>query len=137
MFNCSKPKIGRLCSITDRWTYSSSFDVRKMMFEFVRCSIKWCLTHHYFVPFKGTKLFLILQGHILLFSYFRTKKGQKRLNTLYYSHSQTFWYSLSHNWGTFKQDRTYYKFFIRIEKLSKSSLYQYNTGTQSKNEKCL
>ena len=35
-FDCSKSKIG--CS--------SSFDVRKMMFEFVRCSIKWCSTHH-------------------------------------------------------------------------------------------
>ena len=42
----SKPKIGCSSSITNIWTCSSSFDVQKMMFKFVRCSIKWCLTHH-------------------------------------------------------------------------------------------
>ena len=35
--HCSKPKI--VCSS------SSSFDVQKMMFEFVRCSVKMCLYH--------------------------------------------------------------------------------------------
>ena len=60
MFDRSKPKIGCSSSITNRWTRSSSFDVRKMMFEFVRCSIKWCSTHHYLkhlnkVPFWRTR----------------------------------------------------------------------------------
>ena len=49
MFDRSKPKIGCSSSITNRWTCSSSFDVRKMMFEFVRCLIKWCSTHHYYL----------------------------------------------------------------------------------------
>ena len=49
MFDRSKPKIGCSSSITNRWTRSSSFNVRKMMFEFVRCSIKWCSTHHYYL----------------------------------------------------------------------------------------
>ena len=49
MFDRSKPKIGCSSSITNKWTRSSSFDVRKMMFEFVRCSIKWCSTHHYWL----------------------------------------------------------------------------------------
>ena len=44
---CSKPKIGCLSSIINRWTCSGSFDVRKMMMEFVRCLMKWCLTYHY------------------------------------------------------------------------------------------
>ena len=46
MFICSKPKIGCSSSIINKWTCSSSFDVQKMMFEFVLCSVKWCLTHH-------------------------------------------------------------------------------------------
>ena len=33
--------------ITNIWTRASSFDVRKMMFDFVQCSIIWCSTHHY------------------------------------------------------------------------------------------
>ena len=36
MFDRSKPKIGCSSSITIRWTRSSLFDVRKMMFESVR-----------------------------------------------------------------------------------------------------
>ena len=47
MFDRSKPKIGCSSSIINKWTCLSSFDVRKMMFEFDRCSIKWCSTHHY------------------------------------------------------------------------------------------
>ena len=47
MFVCSKPKIGCSSLITIRWTCSSSFDVRKMILEFVRCLIKWSLNHHY------------------------------------------------------------------------------------------
>ena len=47
MFDRSKPKLGCLSSMTSRWKCSSLFDVRKMMFEFVQCSIKWCSTHHY------------------------------------------------------------------------------------------
>ena len=35
MFVCSKPKIGCSSSITNWWTCWSSFNVRKMMFEFV------------------------------------------------------------------------------------------------------
>ena len=40
MFDRSKPKIGCSSSITNRWTRSSSFEVRKMMFEFVQWLIK-------------------------------------------------------------------------------------------------
>ena len=40
-----KLKIGHLSSIIDRCTCLSSFDVQKMMFEFVRCSVKMCLYH--------------------------------------------------------------------------------------------
>ena len=47
MFDCSKLKIGCSSLITYRWTCSSSFDVRKMILEFVRCLIKWSLNHHY------------------------------------------------------------------------------------------
>ena len=43
---CLKPKFRCLSSIINRWTCSRSFDVRKMMFKFVRCSIKWRSTHH-------------------------------------------------------------------------------------------
>ena len=43
-FRCSS-------SIINRWTCSSSFNVRKMMFKFFRCLIKWCLTYHYRFPF--------------------------------------------------------------------------------------
>ena len=46
-FRLFEAKIRCLSSIIKRWTCSSSFDVRKMMFEFDRCSIKWCSTHHY------------------------------------------------------------------------------------------
>ena len=42
-------KKGCLCLITNRWTYLSSFNVQKMMYKFVLCSIKWCLTHHYYI----------------------------------------------------------------------------------------
>ena len=44
MFVNSKPKIGCSISITNRWTCWNSFDVWKMMFEFIRCLIKCCLT---------------------------------------------------------------------------------------------
>ena len=44
----SKAKIRCSSSITKRWTHSSQFDVPKMMFNFVRCSIKWCSIHHYY-----------------------------------------------------------------------------------------
>ena len=37
IFDCSKPKIG--CSISNRWTCSSPFNVRKMMFE----SVQWII----------------------------------------------------------------------------------------------
>ena len=37
---CSKPKFRCSSSFIIRWTYSSSFEVRKMVFEFVGCSIK-------------------------------------------------------------------------------------------------
>ena len=47
MFDRSKLKIWCSSSITNRWTSSSSFDVWKMIFEFVQSSIKWCSTHHY------------------------------------------------------------------------------------------
>ena len=40
MFVRLKSKIGFSSSITKIWTCSSSFDVQKMMFEFVRCSMK-------------------------------------------------------------------------------------------------
>ena len=43
-----KPKFRCLISIINRWTHSSMFDVRKIMFAFVRCSLKWFLSHHYF-----------------------------------------------------------------------------------------
>ena len=46
MFDRSKPKIRCSSSITNRWTRSSLFNVRKMMFEFIRCTIKWCSIHH-------------------------------------------------------------------------------------------
>ena len=38
---CPKPKKECLSLIAKIWTRSSSFYVRKMMFKFVRCSIKW------------------------------------------------------------------------------------------------
>ena len=41
-----KPKIGCSMLSTNRWTRWSSVHVEKMMFEFVQCLIKWCLTHH-------------------------------------------------------------------------------------------
>ena len=37
---CSKTKIGRLSSITYRWT--RSFNILRMMIRFVWCSIRWC-----------------------------------------------------------------------------------------------
>ena len=40
MLDRSKPKIGCSSSITNRWTCSSSLDVQKMMFEFVRFRIR-------------------------------------------------------------------------------------------------
>ena len=43
---CSKPKFRCSRLIINRWTGSSLFDDRKMMFKFVWCLIKWCLTHH-------------------------------------------------------------------------------------------
>ena len=43
----SKPKFR--CPLINRWIHWSSFDVWKMVFEFVLCSIKWCLIHHYLV----------------------------------------------------------------------------------------
>ena len=46
ILDCSKPKLGCLSLIKNRRTRSSSFDVPKIMFEFFRCSIKWCSTHH-------------------------------------------------------------------------------------------
>ena len=46
MFVSLKPKIGCSSSITYRWTHSNWFDVRKMMFKFTWCLMKWCLTHH-------------------------------------------------------------------------------------------
>ena len=39
-FDRSKPKIGCSSLITIRWRRLSSFDVRKIMFEFLRCLIK-------------------------------------------------------------------------------------------------
>ena len=57
MFDRSKPKIGCSSSIANKWTRSSSFDVRKMMFEFDRCSIKWCSTHHWKLVTLFTKDF--------------------------------------------------------------------------------
>ena len=39
---CSKPKFRCSSLIINRWTCSSLLNVQKMMFEFVRCSIKWC-----------------------------------------------------------------------------------------------
>ena len=53
MFDRSKPKIGCPSSISKRWTRSSSFNVQKMMFEFVWCSIKWCSTHHWYCREKN------------------------------------------------------------------------------------
>ena len=42
MFDRLKPKIGCSSSITNRWTCLRSFNVQKLMFKFVWCSIKWC-----------------------------------------------------------------------------------------------
>ena len=42
-----KPKIGCLSLITSSWTPSRLFDVHKWCFDFVRCLIKWCSTHHW------------------------------------------------------------------------------------------
>ena len=42
----SKPNFRCSSSIINRGTRSSLFDVQKMMFEFVRCLIKWYSTHH-------------------------------------------------------------------------------------------
>ena len=60
MFIPLKPKIGCSSSITNRWTCSCSFDVRKMMFEFVRCSIKWCFILVLVISCQEMSLFLAL-----------------------------------------------------------------------------
>ena len=56
VFNSSKPKIWCSSSMTSRWTYLSSFDVQKIMFEFVWCSMKWCSIHHYKMYFNFVKV---------------------------------------------------------------------------------
>ena len=45
----SQAKNRVFCSgqITSRRTSLNSFYVKKIVFKFLRCSIKWCLTHHY------------------------------------------------------------------------------------------
>ena len=48
MFDCSKPNMWCSSSITKRWTRLSLFDVQKMMFVFVWCSIKWFSNHHHY-----------------------------------------------------------------------------------------
>ena len=53
-------------SITNRWTRSSSFDVRKTMFVFVRCSIKWCWTHHYYTLQKKNPNVDSMKIHLML-----------------------------------------------------------------------
>ena len=47
MFVRWKPKIECSISIINRWAHSSLFDVQKIIFGFVRCSIKCCSTHRY------------------------------------------------------------------------------------------
>ena len=49
----SKPKFRWLSSITNKWKFSSLFDVNKMILRFVWCSIKWCSTHHWFLSHIG------------------------------------------------------------------------------------
>ena len=57
-----KPKFRCLSSIINIWSRSSSFNVRKMMVEFVQCSIKWCSTHCY----KGARVWN--KGRLLIMS---------------------------------------------------------------------
>ena len=63
-------KYGCSSSISNRWTHSSSFDVREMMFKFVKCSIKWCSTHHY----RVTKTIFCRKKCLYLFQFWSYTK---------------------------------------------------------------
>ena len=77
---CSKPKFRCSSSIINRWTCSGLLMFEKLMFEFVRCSIKWCSTHRYFLLvlcglfyvwwsiFQGVKL-MVIKKSLLVWSH--------------------------------------------------------------------
>ena len=72
----SKPKFRCSSLIINSWTRWSLFDVQKMMFKFVQCSIKWCLTHLYHLMFN---MGILSTNHL----FFRKLLNQYKSNVIF------------------------------------------------------
>ena len=95
-----------------RWTCSSPFIVRKLMFESVRCSIKWCSTHHY--------LKLNITFHI----------DHYELCTLLAKQVSVFWVIFQHDWDCLIKSKVYFCFlyFLMHTLLNCYQKYQHRTS---------